>query len=277
MTREPLSPHDLERLSAYLDDALPAADRAALEADLAADPRLQHELDELRLVVTGVRNLPPLRAPRDFTLTHEMLAAHESARMVRFPVGRALWLAQTAAAILLAAFGVWFLRPVALVETAPAAVMMDAPVAPVAPTAPPMMQQAPSGGAALDDTLSDEAMPEAALGMAAGDVDMEVAEEAVPIAEAEVGAFDMGANALDTDGIAPPPAASRVMPAPTVARVEPAPTEVAREPMAMPDDKAAESPPLEARNWQRPLGAVLLGLALMLVVGAVYTFNQQRR
>ena len=59
---------DLELLSAYLDDALPPEDRAALERRLAAEPDLRAELAALRAVVDRVRALPTLTAPRDFRL-----------------------------------------------------------------------------------------------------------------------------------------------------------------------------------------------------------------
>ncbi len=63
-----LKPADLELLSAYLDDALPAADRMTLESRLTADPALRAELEALRGVVQRVQALPVLKAPRDFRL-----------------------------------------------------------------------------------------------------------------------------------------------------------------------------------------------------------------
>ena len=58
-----------ELLSAYIDDALPAAERADLEARLTTDPTLRAELQALRETVTLLQALPTLKAPRDFTLT----------------------------------------------------------------------------------------------------------------------------------------------------------------------------------------------------------------
>ncbi|MBN2471067.1 MAG: hypothetical protein JXN59_10110 [Anaerolineae bacterium] len=63
-----LKPVDLELLSAYLDDALAPPERAALERRLAAEPALRAELEALQAVVTRVRALPTLAAPRDFRL-----------------------------------------------------------------------------------------------------------------------------------------------------------------------------------------------------------------
>lgn len=69
-----LTDHDYEQLSAYLDEALTAAERAALEARLRAEPALRAALDDLRVVQQAVASLPVLRAPRDFRLTHDMVA-----------------------------------------------------------------------------------------------------------------------------------------------------------------------------------------------------------
>lgn len=56
----------LELLSAYLDGALPAAERAALEARLVASPELRRELDELRAVAQAVKDLPKEPLPPGF-------------------------------------------------------------------------------------------------------------------------------------------------------------------------------------------------------------------
>jgi anti-sigma factor RsiW len=71
-TSNSLSSRDIERLSAYLDGDLPPQEAEALEARLRADAQLQRGLDEMRHTVTQLRNLPPIRAPRNFTLTPEM-------------------------------------------------------------------------------------------------------------------------------------------------------------------------------------------------------------
>jgi anti-sigma factor RsiW len=75
---------DYELLSAYLDDALTAAERSALETRLQTEAALRTELDALRQTVTLVRGLPPLTAPRNFTLTPAMLRANRP-RWLVFP------------------------------------------------------------------------------------------------------------------------------------------------------------------------------------------------
>ncbi|NDJ75020.1 MAG: hypothetical protein GYB65_02070, partial [Chloroflexi bacterium] len=62
------SEHDLELLSAYLDNALTAREQHTLEQRLATDETLRANLEALRETVTLVRMLPRLSAPRNFML-----------------------------------------------------------------------------------------------------------------------------------------------------------------------------------------------------------------
>ncbi|MEM8534373.1 MAG: hypothetical protein AAGF95_26235 [Chloroflexota bacterium] len=59
---------DIELLSAYLDDALPDAERTRLEKRLAEDPALQQTLNELQVTVHLLQDLPPVTPPRSFTI-----------------------------------------------------------------------------------------------------------------------------------------------------------------------------------------------------------------
>jgi anti-sigma factor RsiW len=63
-----LAPHELERLSAYVDGALPPRERAAVEIRLAEDAELQRAVDELRSVKASLAALPQRRPPRSFAL-----------------------------------------------------------------------------------------------------------------------------------------------------------------------------------------------------------------
>jgi hypothetical protein len=68
--------HDArEQLSALLDDALAAAERAAIEAHLATCAECRRELDGLRETVTLLRRVPPVHAPAGF-VDRVMTAAH---------------------------------------------------------------------------------------------------------------------------------------------------------------------------------------------------------
>lgn len=78
---------DYERLSDYIDNTLPAAERQQLEARLLAEPALRAELDALRQTVALVRGLPTLKAPRDFALTPAMVGRTEPA-LARVPKRR---------------------------------------------------------------------------------------------------------------------------------------------------------------------------------------------
>ncbi len=68
-----LNPRDAELLSAYLDKMLSDDETRQLETRLQRDPQLRNQLRTLRQTVTLLNNLPELKAPRDFTLTDEML------------------------------------------------------------------------------------------------------------------------------------------------------------------------------------------------------------
>ncbi len=91
--------NDLELLSAYLDGALTDEDRAALEARLQADADLRRELARLRATVELIHALPPLTAPRDFTLTRQ------TARRPVIWLSTAFSAASAAAAVILLVIG----------------------------------------------------------------------------------------------------------------------------------------------------------------------------
>lgn len=75
MNRQKISLRDWETLSAYLDGELTERQRQDLEARLTREVNLQAALDELRDTRTALRSLPPLRAPRNFTLSAEVAGA----------------------------------------------------------------------------------------------------------------------------------------------------------------------------------------------------------
>src|SRR5512145_3577188 len=64
---------DLELLSSYLDGQLKPSDSARLEARLASDPDLRAVLSDLRSARGLLRQLPMRKAPRNFTLTPQMV------------------------------------------------------------------------------------------------------------------------------------------------------------------------------------------------------------
>lgn len=62
-----------ELLSAYLDQAVTAAEKNLIEAAVAADPTIAWRLDTLRQTVQLLRALPPVALPRSFVLTEGQL------------------------------------------------------------------------------------------------------------------------------------------------------------------------------------------------------------
>ncbi len=68
-----MNQRDLELLSSYLDGQLKPSDSARLERRLSSDPNLRSVLDDLRAARGLLRQLPMRRAPRNFTLTPQMV------------------------------------------------------------------------------------------------------------------------------------------------------------------------------------------------------------
>lgn len=73
---------DYELISAYLDNQLGNQERARLDARLKADPELRQELQEISKTRLLVRNLPKLRAPRNYFIS-EKVSAKVSLKPVR--------------------------------------------------------------------------------------------------------------------------------------------------------------------------------------------------
>jgi ferric-dicitrate binding protein FerR (iron transport regulator) len=73
--------HDVQQLSALLDEKLNPADAARLQTRLESDSELRTAYEELRQTRTLLRSLPQRRAPRNFTLK-------PSAARVRPPLPR---------------------------------------------------------------------------------------------------------------------------------------------------------------------------------------------
>lgn len=104
-----MTAEDYELLSAYIDEMLTDGERSALEARLQTEKNLRDELDALQDTVALVKGLPRLKAPRNFTLTPEMVGMVSVAprrKMIAFPM---MALASAAASFLLVAFGLLLL------------------------------------------------------------------------------------------------------------------------------------------------------------------------
>lgn len=126
-----LPPDVIETLSAALDGALNSKEQAGLQARLRDDEGLRLALEELRQVRAGLGMLPRLRAPRNFTLTPEMVG-----RRAARPAYPRLRLATALAALAFAlTFGLdtFALRFAAM----PTALQASAPVEGIGAEAPP--------------------------------------------------------------------------------------------------------------------------------------------
>lgn len=71
-----LSPKEWQLLSEYLDGQLTAREQERLEQKLHSRPDMQSALEEMRRVRSALRTTPRRRVPRNFTLTHAMVAEH---------------------------------------------------------------------------------------------------------------------------------------------------------------------------------------------------------
>jgi len=65
--------HDIEQLSSYLDGQLSPSESARLESRIASDPELASAFNEIRAARGILRKLPARKAPRNFTLTRQMV------------------------------------------------------------------------------------------------------------------------------------------------------------------------------------------------------------
>lgn len=95
-----ISDKELEVLSAYLDGEINRKERERIESRLSQDKGLQEIYEQLRNNRAVMRSLPQLRAPRDYTLTPEMVGQVLEPRQL-FPVFR---LATVLATVLLILF-----------------------------------------------------------------------------------------------------------------------------------------------------------------------------
>ncbi len=72
-----LSRRDIEALSAYLDGELDSRERARVEILLNEDPEMREALNTLQQTRALVRSLPKVKAPRNFTLSPDMVGQQD--------------------------------------------------------------------------------------------------------------------------------------------------------------------------------------------------------
>jgi hypothetical protein len=106
MNNERRRRRDLEQLSTYLDNALSLREKNRLEARLAQEKDLRERLEQLRRTKQMVGGLPRLHAPRNFTLTPEMVTVRKPGKQPFFSYLR--FASSLAAILLVVLFGVEF-------------------------------------------------------------------------------------------------------------------------------------------------------------------------
>ena len=160
---------ELNKLSAYLDNALSVRESREFEARLAVDPELREKLDNLRRTKLALSRLTRLKAPHNFTLTPAMVSERSERKPRRQSFQSALRMASALAAILLVVmFGAEFLlgelrQPAMLTAEGP---VMEAARAPDETDPQPLIQWGPPGtgggevGGMGGDSVAMEALPE---------------------------------------------------------------------------------------------------------------------
>lgn len=104
MNNERNRTRDVELLSAYLDHALSEKQTRQIDARLVNEPGLREQLESLRQTKLLISQLPHLHAPRNFTLTPDMVKVRQPKKQ---PFFGSLRLATSLAALLLVVlFGV---------------------------------------------------------------------------------------------------------------------------------------------------------------------------
>ncbi len=94
-----ISPREFELLSAYLDGQLTPKERRHLESRLHLDVELSETLEQLRRTRAVLRNLPKLRAPRNFTI-HPQAVRSRSTTLLSFNLMRSVSVVSTLLLIL---------------------------------------------------------------------------------------------------------------------------------------------------------------------------------
>ncbi|NWF69359.1 MAG: zf-HC2 domain-containing protein [Chloroflexi bacterium] len=197
-----VSEQDHELLSAYVDGMLSENERLALEARLRSDETLLRELTALYLTLALLKQLPPLAAPRDFTLE----AA--PARWLIFPATPVFSALSAAAATFLVAIGLLFLLSSGGQQAAPSG---DQAQVAQQITATPTLAQTATGpeqfyaatgtpaqetaeiGVMIAPVESSETPPEAGAAATANLAASTMADESAPAAATEEAAISIAA------------------------------------------------------------------------------------
>jgi anti-sigma factor RsiW len=282
-----------ERLTAYLDGVLPAAEQKLVEQELAQNPTLRAEVEAQQQIKRILQQLPRQAAPRNFLLDPAKYAAKRPSRAAQiYPTLR---LASAAMALLLV--GVVALDWNSQQGANEMAASQPASVAQMATTEPVEMEMemVETESANMDTAEPPSAAPAAAMATDMADdgamnesaemFALELPSEEMPTGEAETGEEGMSMMAT---GSAEPTAEERIMteeevmadelaprplPTPTMSArmAEPttaeAPSEAKLDPTPTAEPELAPPPPNPWRTAQLALAGLtaILLLATLLV------------
>ena len=277
-----------ELLSAYLDGELSEREQERLEARLSEDPALRAELRAMHHTVSMVRDLPQVRAPRNFILSESMVKEQRGAPETRAqPSGspRRAWAAPllTAAATAMSLLFVIVLMGDLLIPglgglaSPPAPLLQSEEPPQIAMEAAPTQEPETEAFGTADTASPPPELTEAPREETLEEPEMAIREEG----EEDAAAATRAAQAPLGAGATPPPAITSVtIHTPTIpaeepvvseeelGQVEPSPEELEVTPKLEREEPAAgraDRPPVP---WT--LLEVALGLASLVLVGAAF-------
>lgn len=186
-----------ETLSAYLDNALTPDERTRFEQQLARDPQLRAEVEQLRALRLQLRSLPHRRAPRSFALNPAVYARPKAQPLMQlYPVLRG--------ATALTAFLLIFVLALGVFRGQFAAGGVEAPITTevaMSETADTAAQEAVPAAAEIEESapaMEPASEPEnAAAGGAAPELEMPPAVTEAPV---EAAAEESSQGALAPEG-----------------------------------------------------------------------------
>ena len=220
-----------EALGAYLDNALTPAERTRFERQLAGDPAMRAELEQMRLLKRQMRAMPRRRVPRSFALNPALYSRPKPQPMMQlYPVLRGATALTAFFLIFTLALGA-FRGQFTGGEDAPTAVFTTAEIA--------------------QEAVQEEAAP-AEGAAAAGEEERSGESAAVPT---EAVMADLAAQEAITETFAieaVPPAEGTPMPEGTLAVGEVPSTELSLESDAPSPPAATETPAVLAYNEPPP-------------------------
>lgn len=251
-----ITPQDLNRLSAYIDNQLSPAEKTKLESRLGHETELQQALTDLRLTRRMLRSLPTIKPPRNFTLTRAQAQAAARPRFQLFPALRL--------ATALAGFAFVFLLAVDLLALQNSAGETAAPALEQAlkSTEPTETVETSAAGGVGAETLTEAPPPASPLN----------AETPTPAPELSIAAADLSATPTPDPNASRSVLVSTPTETPLVLAYNLTTTEEATAYFAEGDDEAASPTP----SWPtvRYLEIALGLLTVLLAVAAWWWRNR---